>query len=198
MVRTASTMLPLGTTAPDFSLLNTLDGTMVCRDDFKGKAGLLVIFMCNHCPYVKHVASALSELSSQYLAQNLGIVGISSNDVTAYPDDGPEQMKVEAQTQGYKFPYLYDQSQAVAQAYHAACTPDFYLFDAQFKLIYRGQMDDTRPKQGQVATGQDLRVAIDALLAGQALPSVQKPSIGCNIKWRPGNEPKYFNSAGIG
>jgi peroxiredoxin len=198
MVRTASTMLPLGTTAPDFSLLNTLDGTMVCRDDFMGKAGLLVIFMCNHCPYVKHVASALSELSSQYLAQNLGIVGISSNDVTAYPDDGPEQMKVEAQTQGYKFPYLYDQSQAVAQAYHAACTPDFYLFDAQFKLIYRGQMDDTRPKQGQVATGQDLRVAIDALLAGQALPSVQKPSIGCNIKWRPGNEPKYFNSAGIG
>jgi peroxiredoxin len=198
MVRTASTMLPLGTTAPDFSLLNTLDGTMVCRDDFMGKAGLLVIFMCNHCPYVKHVASALSELSSQYLAKNLGIVGISSNDVTAYPDDGPEQMKVEAQTQGYKFPYLYDQSQAVAQAYHAACTPDFYLFDAQFKLIYRGQMDDTRPKQGQVATGQDLRVAIDALLAGQALPSVQKPSIGCNIKWRPGNEPKYFNSAGIG
>lgn len=191
-------MLTLGTTAPDFQLPNSIDGQIVRRDDFKGQAGLLVIFMCNHCPYVKHVASVLAVLGREYSAKNVGIVGISSNDVTSHPDDGPELMKAEAQIQGYTFPYLYDETQAVAQAYRAACTPDFFLFDADFKLVYRGQLDDSRPKQGSVATGSDLRAALDALLAGQPIPSPQKPSIGCNIKWKADNAPEYFNAAGIG
>jgi peroxiredoxin len=198
MVRTASTMLSLGTTAPDFSLTNVVNGQRVCRDDFRGKAGLLVIFLCNHCPYVKHVASALAGLTTEYIAKNVGVVGISSNDITAHPDDGPEQMKVEAAQQGYQFPYLFDETQSVAQAYRAACTPDFFLFDADLKLCYRGQMDDSRPKQGSVATGHDLRAALDALLASKPIPEPQKPSVGCNIKWKSGREPDYFNSAGIG
>lgn len=198
MVRTASTMLSLGTTAPDFSLINVVNGQTVSRDDFRGKAGLLVIFLCNHCPYVKHVAHALATLTAEYMAKNIGVVGINSNDVSTHPNDGPEQMKEEAAAQGYQFPYLYDETQSVAQVYHAACTPDIFLFDAEFNLVYRGQLDDSRPKQGSIATGQDLRTALEALLAGKSIPEPQKPSVGCNIKWKVGNEPDYFNPAGIG
>lgn len=195
MVRTASTMLPLGTEAPDFSLPD-YDGKTVKRDDFRGKKGLLVIFMCNHCPYVKHVAPELAKLANDYLPQDVGIVGISSNDVEKYPDDSPEMMKAEAAAQGYTFPYIYDESQAVAQVYKAACTPDFYLFDAEMKLVYRGQLDGTRPKEGSTPNGEDLRAAIDALLASEPIPEPQRPSIGCNIKWKEGAEPGYFNPAG--
>lgn len=194
MVRTASTMLPLGTTAPDFEL-SDFDGKLVKLSDLTDGKGLLVIFMCNHCPYVKHVAPELARLGNDYQPRGLKIVGISSNDADAYPDDSPEMMKQEASQQGYTFPYLYDATQAVATAYCAACTPDFYLFDAQQKLVYRGQLDSTRPKQDQTPDGRDLRQAIDALLAGQEIPAEQKPSIGCNIKWKPGGEPDYFKSA---
>ncbi|MBX3422667.1 MAG: thioredoxin family protein [Pirellulaceae bacterium] len=195
MVRTASTMLPLGTTAPNFSLPD-VDGRVVSRDSVRGTAGLLVVFLCNHCPYVKHVAAQLAQLSRDALAKNVGVVGISSNDISTHPDDSPELMKQEAAKWGYPFPYLYDESQQVAQAYHAACTPDFYLFDSQLKLVYRGQMDQTRPNQGTTATGADLRAAIDALVAGSPIPEPQKPSIGCNIKWKAGAEPNYFQPAG--
>lgn len=188
-------MLPLGTTAPNFSLVDT-HGRSVSRDDFRGQSGLLVVFMCNHCPYVKHVAPELSRLADEYQAKKIAVVGISSNDVEAEPDDSPEKMKQEAVTQGYRFPYLFDATQAVAKSYHAACTPDFYLFDADFKLVYRGQMDDTRPKQGSTPNAADLRNALDALLAGRTIPAQQKPSIGCNIKWKQGAEPDYFNPAG--
>ena len=196
MVKTASVMLPLGTQAPDFRLPD-YDGQVVSRDDFLGKKGLLVIFMCNHCPFVKHVAAQLSQIGDEYQAKGIAIVGISSNDIASHPDDAPDKMKVEAAQQGYRFPYLYDETQSVAQSYRAACTPDFYLFDAQFKLVYRGQLDETRPKQGSVATGKDLRAALDALLVGQDQPQPQRPSIGCNIKWKAGKEPEYFNPAGV-
>ncbi|MGN6545991.1 MAG: thioredoxin family protein [Aureliella sp.] len=196
MVRTASVMLPLGTQAPDFRLPD-YDGKQHSRDDVRGEKGLLVVFMCNHCPYVKHVAPALAKLADEYQARGIGVVGISSNDAAAYPDDAPDKMKLEAAQQGYRFPYLYDESQEVAQAYRAACTPDFYLFDADLKLVYRGQMDETRPKQGSQPTGKDLKAALDALLAGQEQPQPQRPSIGCNIKWKPGREPDYFNPAGV-
>lgn len=195
MVRTASTMLSLGTKAPDFSL-EDFDGNVVRRDDFSGKKGLLVIFMCNHCPYVKHVAAELAKLGDDYLAKDVAVVGISSNDADAYPDDSPEMMKKEAEAQGYQFPYLYDANQAVAQSYRAACTPDFFLFDNEQKLVYRGQLDDSRPKQGSTPDGKDLRAAMDAMLAGQEIAEPQKPSIGCNIKWKEGAAPDYFNPAG--
>jgi len=188
-------MLPLGTPAPDFSLPDT-EGRSVSRDDFRGQRGLLVIFMCNHCPYVKHIAPELARLADEYQAKEVAIVGISSNDAAAYPDDSPEMMKQEAAQQGYHFPYLYDATQAVARSYKAACTPDFYLFDADFKLVYRGQLDDTRPQQGAEPHGADLRAALDGLLAGQAIAEPHKPSIGCNIKWLPGAEPDYFSAAG--
>lgn len=194
MVRTLSTMLPLGTGAPDFSLVDT-DGKTVSRSDFKGKKGLLVIFMCNHCPYVKHVADELKRLSDEYLAKGVGVVAISSNDAVAYPDDSPEKMKEEKAMRGYAFPYLFDETQEVAKAYHAACTPDFFLFDADHKLVYRGQMDDSRPKTDRPVTGADLRTALDALLAGQPPLATQTPSLGCNIKWVEGSEPSYFNPA---
>lgn len=196
MVRTASVMLPLGTEAPDFHLPN-IDGRTVSRDDFRDRRGLLVIFMCNHCPYVKHVAPELARIADEYQARGIGVVGISSNDISSHPDDAPDKMKQEAAAQGYHFPYLYDETQKVARDYRAACTPDFFLFDQQLRLVYRGQMDETRPKQGAVPTGKDLRAALDALLAGQPQPQPQHPSIGCNIKWKPGNEPEYFNPAGI-
>ncbi len=196
MVRTASTMLPIGTAAPDFSLPN-IDRNVVRRDDFRGKRGLLVIFMCNHCPFVKHVAQELAKIADSCQSNDVAVVGISSNDIASHPEDSPEKMKQEAEIQGYRFPYLYDQTQSVAQAYRAACTPDFFLFDADLCLIYRGQMDDTRPKQGAAATGKDLRAAISALLAGTDPPFPQKPSMGCNIKWSLGNEPEYFNPAGV-
>ena len=195
MVRTASTMLPLGTKAPDFELTN-IDGTRVSLEQFRGKKALVVIFMCNHCPYVKHVANGLTQLAMDYLPRGVAIVGINSNDTSAHPEDSPEQMIHEAEARGYPFPYLFDEDQAVAKAYHAACTPDFFLFDGQQRLVYRGQLDSSRPKTDVPVTGKDLRAALDAVLSGQPVSSEQRPSIGCNIKWRAGNEPEYFNPAG--
>lgn len=192
MALTPSTMLPLGTPAPDFSLKNVVDGKQVSLADFAQAPALLVIFMCNHCPYVKHVAAGLASLAKEYQAKGVAVVGINANDATAYPDDSPEKMKAEVQARGYTFPYLYDETQEVAKAYHAACTPDFYVFDKDRKLVYRGQMDSSRPDSGIPVTGADLRAALDAVLAGKKPPEDQKPSIGCNIKWRPGNEPDYF------
>jgi peroxiredoxin len=191
MVKTASTMRALGERAPNFSLPN-VDGKTVSLKDFNGKPGLLVIFMCNHCPFVIHLRSALAEFGKEYQAKGLGIVGISSNDITTHPDDSPRRMKEEAKSAGYTFPYLFDESQEVAQAYGAACTPDFFLFDGQQRLVYRGQFDDSRPGNGKPITGADLRAACDAVLGGKAVSSKQKPSIGCNIKWKSGREPAYF------
>ncbi len=195
MVRTASTMLPLGTRAPSFALPAT-DGTTVSLSDFSQHPALLVIFMCNHCPYVKHVADQLKTLAEDYLPQGVGVVGISSNDAEQYPSDSLEAMTIEKQARGYPFPYLFDADQSVAQDYSAACTPDFYLFDANQKLVYRGQLDASRPSTDIPVTGNDLRAAIDAVLAGDTPSERQTPSIGCNIKWKPGNEPQYFNPQG--
>lgn len=199
MVRTASTMLALGTKAPAFSLADTqanANGKSVSNSDFTGKP-LLVIFLCNHCPYVKHVAGEIARLTSEYQAKGVGVVGISSNDVSSHPDDGPEKMSAEAAAQGYTFPYLFDAKQEVARAYRAACTPDFFLFDANHCLVYRGQLDDSRPKNGLPLTGKDLRAALDAVLAGKPVAELQKPSIGCNIKWASGQEPEYFDPMGV-
>jgi peroxiredoxin len=183
-------MLPLGTAAPDFSLPN-VDGRTVSLANFQGAPALLVVFMCNHCPYVKHVAPQLAALAREYQAQGAAVVGISSNNPATHPADSPEQMVHEVQERGYTFPYLFDETQEVAKAYRAACTPDFYVFDAQRTLAYRGQMDASRPDGGRPATGSDLRAALDAVLAGRPAPADQKPSIGCNIKWKPGHEPAY-------
>jgi peroxiredoxin len=191
MVKTASTMRALGERAPSFSLPN-VDGKTVSLKDFAGKPGLLVIFMCNHCPFVIHLRSALATFAKEYQAKGLAVVGINSNDIVTHPDDGPEQMKAEAKAAGYTFPYLFDESQDVAQAYGAACTPDFFLFDAQHRLVYRGQFDDSRPGNGRPITGADLRAASDAVLTGTAVSTKQKPSIGCNIKWKSGHAPAYF------
>ena len=190
MVKTASTMLSLGTSAPAFSLPN-VDGSNVSLSDFAGKP-LLVIFMCNHCPFVVHLRSALASFADDYQAKGLAVVGISSNDVEGYPQDGPEEMKQEAVSAGYKFPYLYDADQSVAKAYKAACTPDFFLFDKDHSLVYRGQFDSSRPGNEVPVTGEDLRVACDAVLNGNDVSAVQKPAIGCNIKWKAGAEPEYF------
>jgi len=189
MVKTASTMLPLGTKAPAFSLPN-VDGTTVSLSDFASGKGLVVIFMCNHCPFVKHLRGALAAFGRDCQAKGLPVVGISSNDVATHPEDSPEKMAAEAREAGYTFPYLYDATQDVAKAYRAACTPDFYLFDADLTLVYRGQFDDSRPSNGKPVTGADLRAACDAMLAGHPLPTVQKPGIGCNIKWS--TAPEYF------
>ena len=191
MVLTPSTMLPLGTKAPDFSLPN-IDGKAVSLADFKNAPALLVIFMCNHCPYVKHVADGLALLAKEYQSKGAGVVGISSNYVGTHPADSPEQMVHEAEARGYTFPYLYDETQTAAKAYRAACTPDFYVFDKEQRLVYRGQMDSSRPGNGMPVTGADLRGALDAVLAGRPVSERQTPSIGCNIKWKPGNEPDYF------
>ncbi|HEY1578723.1 MAG TPA: thioredoxin family protein [Terracidiphilus sp.] len=183
MALTESTMLELGTTAPDFALTDVVSGKMVRRDDFRGQKGLLVMFICTHCPYVKHIEKGLAQLGSDY-AGKLGIVAISSNDAENYPDDNPEGLKEQAQRLGLKFPYLYDESQSVARAYDAACTPDIYLFDKDMKLAYRGQFDGSRPGNGIPITGQDLREALDAVLRGEKPGPEQKASIGCNIKWK--------------
>lgn len=190
-------MLPLGTPAPDFALVNVVDGRLVRLSDFQDKPALLVIFMCNHCPFVKHLADALAAFAREYMPKGLAIVGINSNDAQAYPDDAPEKMVEEVRRRGYEFPYLYDETQQVAKAYRAACTPDFFLFDRDRKLVYRGQFDSSRPDSGIPVTGQDLRRAVDAVLAGQSVPAEQRPSIGCNIKWKPGNEPDYFDPRGV-
>ena len=191
MARTPSTMLPLGTAAPEFSLPN-VDGSTVSLADFSQAPALVVAFICNHCPFVKHLATEFAAFGNEYTAKGVGVVAISSNDVANYPDDSPELMKTEASQRGYGFPYLYDETQAVAKAYHAACTPDFYVFDGNHKLVYRGQFDSSRPDDGQPVTGNDLRGAVDAVLAGQSPTEDQHPSIGCNIKWIAGNEPDYF------
>jgi peroxiredoxin len=190
MVAVHSTMLPLGTAAPGFRLPDT-EGKTVSPADFPGKP-LLVMFICNHCPYVKHIRAGLAQLARDYLPRGAAIVGINSNDVANYPADSPKEMAREAKSAGYLFPYLFDDTQAVAQAYRAACTPDFYLFDRDHRLVYRGQFDDSRPGNGLPVTGRDLRAALDAVLGGKPLPADQKPSIGCNIKWKSGNEPEYF------
>jgi len=192
MAQTASTMLPLGTPAPAFSLPEPATGESVSPDRFRDAPALLVIFMCNHCPFVKHIRDGLIQFARDYQARGLAIVAINANDVANHPGDSPENMAEEARTFGYPFPYLYDETQAVAKAYRAACTPDFFLFDANRKLVYRGQFDGSRPGNAIPVTGADLRAAADAALASQpALPG-QKPSIGCNIKWKAGNEPEYY------
>lgn len=196
MVKTASTMLPLGTQAPDF-LLPNVDGAVVSRSQFVGRP-LCVIFLCNHCPFVVHIRVALAEFAREYQQRGLAVVGISSNDVGSHPQDGPLQMQQEARNAGYTFPYLYDQSQSVAIAYKAACTPDIFLFDADHALVYRGQFDSSRPGNGLPVTGADLRAACDAVLAGQSVIGEQRPSIGCNIKWRVGAEPDYFTGIAAG
>lgn len=191
MVLTASTMLALGAGAPSFVLPDT-SGNTVRLEDFKGAAGLLVMFLCNHCPYVKHVQEELTALGHAYMAKGIAMVAISSNDADAYPDDSFVRMGEEARRAGYPFPYLYDKTQEVARAYHAACTPDFFLFNRDLELVYRGQLDDARPGKPVPVTGRDLRRALDALLAGHPISPEQKPSMGCNIKWLPGNAPIYF------
>jgi peroxiredoxin len=184
-------MLPLETIAPDFSLPDT-DGRLVSLDDFSGKPALLVAFICNHCPFVKHVAAGFAKLAKDYQKRGVAVVAINSNDAKNYPDDSPEKMAEEVKIRGYTFPYLYDETQETAKAYGAACTPDFYVFDEDRKLVYRGQMDSSRPSSGRPVTGEDLRAALDAVLDGQSPSVKQKPSIGCNIKWKAGNEPPYF------
>jgi len=188
---TASTMLPLGTEAPDFSLPDTT-GRAVSLSDFADARALVVVFMCNHCPFVKHVIDGFVRLVKEYQAKGVAFVGINSNDVDNYPEDRPDKMSGFARDKGFTFPYLFDATQEVAKIYHAACTPDFFVFDAERKLAYRGQMDDSRPGSSVPVTGADLRAALDAVLAGRPVAAEQRPSMGCNIKWRAGNEPDYF------
>jgi peroxiredoxin len=191
MAMTASTMLELGTKAPDFRLPDT-EGNLVSLSDFDDAPVLLVVFMCNHCPFVRHILDHLLELAKEYQAKGVAVVGINSNDVESYPDDRPEMMAKIAREKGFPFPYFYDETQEVAKSYRAACTPDFFLFDGQRRLAYRGQMDDSRPGNHEPITGADLRAALEAVLAGRPVPERQRPSMGCNIKWKPGNEPEYF------
>jgi len=190
MAATESTMLGLGTAAPDFELTDVVGNRKVRLDSFPHQ-GLLVMFLCRHCPYVKHIAPGLAALAKDYAGTELDILAISSNDADAYPDDGPDGLRLMARELGFWFPYCYDDTQQVAKAYQAACTPDFFLFDAGRKLVYRGQFDDSRPGNGVPVSGRDLRAAIDAVLAGRAIGAQQRPSIGCNIKWKPGNAPAY-------
>lgn len=192
MVLTPSTMLPLGTTAPGFYLPDVSSGKRISLNDFKEYPALLVMFICRHCPYVVHVKEELARIDKDYAGKGLGIVAISANDAVKYPDDAPEKLKEMVRELNLKFPLCYDESQEIAKTYTAACTPDFFVFDANRKLIYRGQLDDSRPDSGLPVTGRDLRRAVDAVLAGSAVPSEQKPSLGCNIKWKPGNNPHYF------
>jgi len=191
MAVTPSTMLALGTLAPSFLLTNVIDNQQVALDTFKDKKVLVVMFICRHCPFVVHVKDELAKLGKDYADKSVGIVAISSNDAEKYPLDAPDKLKEMALELGFNFPLLYDESQAVAKAYSAACTPDFFVFDQQRKLVYRGQLDDSRPNNGKPVTGKDLRAAIDAVLAGKPVNPDQKPSAGCNIKWKPGNEPAY-------
>jgi len=184
MARTESTMLALGSLAPNFTLADVVSGKVVKRDDFSGGKGLLVMFICPHCPYVKHIEKALGKLGADYADKSLGIVAISSNDVVAYPQDGPDGMRVQAEMYGFHFPYLLDETQEVAKAYQAACTPDFFLFDDRFALIYRGQFDASRPHSDVPVTGETLRAALDAVLEGKPVPADQRASLGCNIKWK--------------
>jgi peroxiredoxin len=192
MARTASTMLPLGTHAPDFHLPDVVSGESITLASFADQKALLVMFICQHCPFVKHIQTELANLGHDYANQSLGLVAISSNDVKNYPADSPEHLKAMAESLNFTFPVCYDESQRVAKAYTAACTPDFFLFDGDRQLVYRGQLDDSRPGNNQPVTGKDLRAAIDAVLGDRPVAADQKPSIGCNIKWKPGNEPNYY------
>lgn len=194
MVLTPSTMLSLGTKAPNFTLKDVVSGQTISLDTFAGKKALLVMFICKHCPFVKHVQQELANIGQDYRDHSLGIVAISANDAAKYPDDSPENLAVMAQELGFNFPVCHDETQEVAKAYTAACTPDFFLFDRDYKLVYRGQLDDSRPGNNLPVTGQDLRLAIDQVLAEQTIDFEQKPSIGCNIKWKSGNEPEYFGA----
>jgi len=192
MVATNSTMLALGSQAPDFSLKNAVDDTIVTLDSNARAKAFVVAFVCNHCPYVIHLRERFAEIGNDALAKGALVFAISSNDVENYPADSPEKMREEAATAGYRFPYLYDESQEVAKAYQAACTPDFFLFDANRLLVYRGQFDNSRPGNDLAVTGKDLQAALDAVMAGSTLTEDQKPSLGCNVKWKPGNAPDYF------
>jgi peroxiredoxin len=192
MAETPSTMLPLGTKIPAFSLKDAVTGKTVTDRDAAGKKATLVMFICNHCPFVKHVMDELGRVTGDYIPKGVSVVAINANDVDKYPQDGPEHMKKLAASKGWRFPFLLDDTQKVAQAFTAACTPDFFLFGADGKLVYRGQLDDSRPGNQIPVTGKDLRAALDAVLAGKPPIKDQKASIGCNIKWRPGNEPSYF------
>ena len=192
MALTPSTMLALGTPAPDFDLPDVTTGRRVTLASFAGQPALLVMFICRHCPYVVHVQEELARIGRDYAPRGLGIAAISANNVATHPGDGPEHLKAQAREQGFAFPYLYDEAQTVARAYTAACTPDFFLFDASRRLVYRGQLDDSRPGSGRPVTGRELRAAIDAVLAGRPVPPDQMPSMGCNIKWKPGQAPAYY------
>lgn len=192
MALTPSTMLPLGTPAAPFSLLDTVSGKTVSLGDFRAKKALLVMFLSRHCPYVQHVKTELARLGRDYAAKDIALVAIGSNDVANYPDDAPNHLARMAKEEGFTFPYLFDESQNVAKAYTAACTPDFFLYDANRQLVYRGQLDDSRPGNGKPVTGRDLRAAMDSVLGDKPVPADQRPSMGCNIKWKKGNEPPYF------
>ncbi len=191
MAQTPSTMLEIGTPAPDFTLPDTVSGNSVSRSDYAGRP-LLVVFSCNHCPYVLHIIESFGEFANEVQGRGVGVVMISANDVAGFPEDGPDRMAALAQRLGFEFPYLYDEAQQVAKAYRAACTPDIFLFDADHRLVYRGQYDGARPGNGVPVSGSDLKAAVDALLAGESVSPEQVPSVGCNIKWRAGNEPDYF------
>ncbi|MBV9688264.1 MAG: thioredoxin family protein [Ktedonobacteraceae bacterium] len=192
MVEVGSTMLPLGTKAPDFHLPDVVSGKTISLATFADKKALLVMFICRHCPYVQHVQRELARIGKDYQDKSVGIVAISANNATKYSEDAPARLKAMAEEHGFTFPYCYDESQETARAYTAACTPDFFLFDGERSLVYRGQLDDSRPGNTIPVTGKDLRAAIDAVLADKAVDTNQKASIGCNIKWKPGNEPDYF------
>lgn len=194
MVMVESTMLELGTKAPAFTLMDVTSGDTINLETFSDSKALLVMFICVHCPFVKHVEQELAKIGHNYIEQGLGIVAISANSIETHPQDAPEYMKTQVETQGFNFPYCYDATQAVAKVYTAACTPDFFLFDSTLKLAYRGQLDDSRPSNGKPVTGKDLRAAIDTVLTGQPLSSKQLPSVGCNIKWLPGKAPVYFGA----
>lgn len=192
MARTPSTMLELGTSAPEFSLLDPATGKLVSLADFDKAPALLIAFICNHCPFVIHIREAFVDFAKEYSGKGLAVIAINANDALNYPADAPEKMVEVARQWGYSFPYLYDASQETAKSYQAACTPDFFLFNAQRRLVYRGQFDDARPGNNEPVTGRDLRAAVDAVLDGYSVSDEQRPSLGCNIKWRPGNEPDYF------
>jgi len=192
MSLTPSTMLPLGTQAPDFKLPDVVSGRPVSLNDFKNKKGLLVMFICQHCPYVQHIKQELTRLGKDYASKDMALIAISSNDADNYPDDSPAELKKFVKAEGFVFPFLYDESQEVAKRYTAACTPDLFLFNRKRELIYRGQLDDSRPGNGKPVTGKDLRAAMDAVLADKPVTPDQHPATGCNIKWKKGNEPDYF------
>jgi peroxiredoxin len=194
MALTASTMLALGTKAPNFQLPDVVSGQVISLDSFAGKKALLVMFICRHCPFVKHLQTEIAQIGKDYVNQGVGIVAISANNVQSHPEDAPMKLKMMAEELGFTFPFCYDETQETAKAYTAACTPDFFVFDADQTLVYRGQFDDSRPSNNVPVTGEDLRSALDTVLANQPVSEEQKPSIGCNIKWKAGNEPAYYQN----